>query len=119
MKPTTYPFGTKRLPLDTNYFETFNRDNVALVDLIGHADRVLYPGGIRTSAARDRLDVIVFATGFDALTGPLFAIDIRGRGGIRLREKWAEGPRTYLGLGTVWVPELVHYHRSGKPVGAQ
>ena len=115
LKPRTYPFGTKRLPLDTNYFETFNRDNVTLVDLTATPIETFAPEGVRTSAALHRLDIIVFATGFDALTGPLFAIDIRGRDGMRLREKWAEGPRTYLGLGTAGFPNLFTITGPGSP----
>ena len=115
LKPRTYPFGTKRLPLDTNYFETFNRPNVALVDLRTTPIECLTPVGIRTSEGEYEVDIIVFATGFDALTGPLFSIDIRGRSGLRLRDKWAEGPRTYLGLGTTGFPNLFTITGPGSP----
>jgi cyclohexanone monooxygenase len=115
LKPTTYPFGTKRLPLDTNYYETFNHPNVELVDLRESPIESLTSRGIRTTAAEYELDMIVYATGFDALTGPLFSIDIRGRGGVRLREKWADGPRTYLGLGTAGFPNLFTITGPGSP----
>jgi cyclohexanone monooxygenase len=115
LKPTTYPFGTKRLPLDTNYFETFNRANVTLVDLKVDPISEITPLGIRAGDQTYELDVIVFATGFDALTGPLFAIDIRGRSGLRLKEKWAEGPRSYLGLGSAGFPNLFTITGPGSP----
>ena len=115
LKPTTYPFGTKRLPLDTNYYETFNRQNVELVDLRESPIETFTSRGIRTTAAEYELDVIVYATGFDALTGPLFSIDIQGHGGVRLKEKWAAGPRTYLGLGTAGFPNLFTITGPGSP----
>ena len=90
--PQDYPIGCKRPVLDTGYFETFNRDNVTLVDLREDADRGDHARpGIRTAEGEFELDVIVFATGFDAMTGALDRIDIRGRGGRLLRDAWADG----------------------------
>jgi cyclohexanone monooxygenase len=115
LKPTTYPLGTKRLPLDTNYYETFNRANVTLVDLRANPITEVTPNGLRAGGVVHELDVIVFATGFDALTGPLFALDIRGRSGRRLDDKWAEGPKTYLGLATAGFPNLFTITGPGSP----
>ena len=116
LKPRTFPFGTKRLPLDTNYYETFNRPNVTLVDLRAHPDRGDHPG---TGSGRPRasidLDVIVYATGFDALTGPLLALGIQGRDGQALADAWAEGPRTYLGLSVPGFPNLFTITGPGSP----
>lgn len=106
LAPKTYPFGTKRPCLDTNYFETYNRDNVQLVDLHKTPIKEITPSGVRTSAREDDYDVIVFATGFDAMTGALERIDIRGEGDMALRDKWADGPHTYLGLCVAGFPNL-------------
>jgi len=115
LKPTTFPFGTKRLPLDTNYYQTFNRPNVSLVDLRATPIEEITPAGIKTAAGEHELDVIVYATGFDALTGPLFALGIRGRGGQALADAWAEGPRTYLGLAVPGFPNLLTITGPGSP----
>ncbi len=115
LTPTDHPFATKRPPIDSNYFETFNRDNVTLVDLKATPVVAITPVGIRTTAGEHPLDVIVFATGFDALTGPLLAIDIRGRGGRLLRDDWAAGPRTYLGLQTAGYPNMFTITGPGSP----
>ena len=104
--PTTYPFGAKRVCLDTGYYATFNRPNVTLVDLREEPIEEIVPEGVRTTAALHELDVLVFATGFDAMTGALLRPDIVGRGGLHLREKWVAGPRTYLGLATAGFPNL-------------
>ena len=104
--PKSYPFGTKRPCLDTNYFETYNRDNVRLVDLHKTPIEEITPSGVRTSASENQHDVVVFATGFDAMTGALERIDIRGEGGLALRDKWADGPHTYLGLCVAGFPNL-------------
>ena len=104
--PTTHPLGTKRLCLDTAYYETFNRANVTLVDLRATPIQTLTEHGVRTSASEYPLDAIIFATGFDAMTGALLAIDIRGRAGRPLREAWADGPHTYLGLASAGFPNL-------------
>ena len=97
LAPKDYPLGTKRICVDTDYYDTFNRDNVTLVDLRSEPLEAITPQGVRTRATEYEFDSIVFATGFDAMTGALLNIDIRGRGGSTLRQKWADGPRTYLG----------------------
>jgi cation diffusion facilitator CzcD-associated flavoprotein CzcO len=107
--------GCKRLCSDTDYFTTFNRSNVTLVDIASVPIESITPTGIRTAAAQYDVDVIVFATGFDAMTGPLLRVDIRGRGGRALRDKWAEGPRSYLGLATVGFPNLFVITGPGSP----
>ena len=106
LSPRDHPIGTKRLPLDTDYYETYNRDNVTLVDIRTSPIEAITPTGLRTNAAGYALDSIVFATGFDAMTGPLFRIDIRGRDGCALRGKWEAGPRTYLGIASAGFPNL-------------
>jgi cation diffusion facilitator CzcD-associated flavoprotein CzcO len=115
LKPRDYPFGTKRLPLDTNYYDTFNRPNVALVDLRRSPLQEITPTGIRTADGDYELDVIVYATGFDAMTGPLLALDIQGRDGQALEERWAHGPKTYLGLGIPGFPNLFTITGPGSP----
>lgn len=105
--PEDYPFGVKRVPLDTGYFETFNRDNVHLVDVKSNPVSGITESGVKLSdGAEHEFDAIVYATGFDAMTGPLNKIDIRGRGEKLLSEKWNEGPRTYLGLTSAGFPNL-------------
>lgn len=113
--PKDHPFASKRPPIDTNYFETYNRDNVALVDVKATPIEAITPTGLRTSEAEYPLDVIVFATGFDALTGPLLALDIRGSDGRSLKEDWAAGPHTYLGLQTPGYPNLFTITGPGSP----
>jgi cation diffusion facilitator CzcD-associated flavoprotein CzcO len=107
--------GCKRLCVDTNYYATFNRPNVTLVDVADAPIEEILPNGLRTTRAAYELDSIVFATGFDAMTGAVLAIDIRGQGGRALREKWIEGPRTYLGLGTAGFPNLFLITGPGSP----
>jgi len=113
--PTDHPLGTKRLCVDTGYYETFNRDNVTLVDIRSAPIERITPTGIRTADADYALDTIVFATGFDAITGPLMKLDVRGRGGLALREKWADGPRTYLGLASAGFPNFFMITGPGSP----
>jgi cation diffusion facilitator CzcD-associated flavoprotein CzcO len=113
--PTDHPYGSKRPPIDTDYFDTFNRANVTLVDLRETPLVEITPNGIRTSAAEYPLDWIVFATGFDAMTGSLLRMDVRGRSGLRLADAWAEGPKTYLGLQTVGFPNLFTITGPGSP----
>ena len=115
LAPKDHPVGTKRPCLDTGYFETFNRDNVALVDLRRTPLQEITAAGIRTSEQDYEFDVIVFATGFDAMTGSLLAVDIRGRDGRSLRDKWAAGPRTYLGLASEGFPNLFMITGPGSP----
>lgn len=104
----TYYYGTKRPTLNTNYYETYNRENVTLVDLREEPIEEMTAKGLRTRKNEYELDILVFATGFDAMTGPLFKIDIRGRNGMSLKEKWAEGAqiRTYLGIATSGFPNM-------------
>lgn len=109
--PRDYPFGTKRPCLDTDYYATFNRPNVRLVDLRCTPISTITADGINVAAADGKtesmpFDIIVYATGFDAVTGPLVAVDIAGRGGQTLKAKWANGPRTYLGLTTAGFPNF-------------
>ena len=107
--------GCKRLCADTGYFETFNRPNVSLVDVRKTPIEELTPAGLRTADEEFGLDTIVFATGFDAMTGALHAIDIRGKNGLALVEKWSAGPCTYLGLATVGFPNLFTVTGPGSP----
>ena len=115
LMPTDHPVGAKRICVDTDYYTTFNRDNVILVDIRKAPIEEITPKGLRSRAAAYTLDSIVFATGFDAMTGALFHIDIRGRGGSALRAKWAAGPRTYLGLATAGFPNLFIITGPGSP----
>jgi cation diffusion facilitator CzcD-associated flavoprotein CzcO len=110
-----HPYAAKRPPIDSNYFETFNRPNVTLVNLRKDPIERITPAGIRTRSREHPLDIIVFATGFDALTGPLLKIDIRGRGGRSLREDWKAGPHTYLGLQVAGYPNLFTITGPGSP----
>jgi cation diffusion facilitator CzcD-associated flavoprotein CzcO len=115
LKPTTFPFGTKRLPLDTNYYQTFNRPNVTLVDLRATPIDEITSAGIRTTETEYPLDMIVYATGFDALTGPLLALGIQGRRGQPLADAWSNGPKTYLGLAMPDFPNLFTITGPGSP----
>ena len=110
-----YPIGTKRMCVDTNYYDTFNRENVTLVNVRETPIEAITPRGLRTRGAEYRLDAIVFAIGFDAMTGALLNIDIRGRCGERLQRKWAAGPRTYLGLAIAGFPNLFTITGPGSP----
>jgi cation diffusion facilitator CzcD-associated flavoprotein CzcO len=113
--PTDYPYGTKRPPIDTDYFETFNRPNVTLVDLRETPVTEVTPAGIRTTGADYDLDIIVFATGFDAMTGSLLKIDVRGRDGLSLKQKWQSGPTTYLGVQVAGFPNMFVITGPGSP----
>lgn len=104
--PKDHPFGAKRVPMETGYYEVYNRDNVELVDVKKDPIERITADGIRTGEADYPLDVIVYATGFDGVTGSLDLIDIRGRGGRLLRDEWADGPATYLGLQVAGFPNL-------------
>jgi cyclohexanone monooxygenase len=115
LAPRDYPLGTKRMCVDTSYYDTFNRDNVTLVNLRETPIEAITPRGLRTRDAEYAVDAIVFAIGFDAMTGALLNIDIRGRRGERLREKWAAGPRTYLGLAIAGFPNLFTITGPGSP----
>jgi cyclohexanone monooxygenase len=113
--PRGYPLGTKRLCVDTDYYATFNRENVTLVDLRKTPIEAITPRGVRTRDAEYPLDSLVLATGFDAMTGALLKIDIRGRAGRSLREAWSAGPRTYLGLAVAGFPNLFAITGPGSP----
>jgi cation diffusion facilitator CzcD-associated flavoprotein CzcO len=105
--PKGHPYGTKRTPLDTNYYETFNKDNVLLVDAVtdGPIEEIT-KSGIRAGGKEYQFDIIVFATGFDALTGALKALNLTGRDGRKLDQVWADGPHTYLGISIAGFPNL-------------
>jgi cyclohexanone monooxygenase len=115
LTPRHYPIGTKRICIDIDYFETYNRDNVTLVPLSSNPIEEITPHGIRTANEHYELDCLVFATGYDALTGALLQIDIRGVEGQSLRRKWEAGPRTYLGLGSAGFPNLFMVTGPGSP----
>ena len=106
LAPSDHGLGTKRVCVDTDYYATYNLPHVKLVDLRATPITEIVPEGIRTTDALHPLDSIVFATGYDAVTGSLDRIDIRGRGGLPLKAKWADGPRTYMGLMTHGFPNL-------------
>src|SRR5215217_7567539 len=106
---------TKRPPIDTDYFETYNRPNVTLVDVKAAPIERISPVGICTTEAEYPVDIIVFATGFDAMTGPMLRMDIRGRGGVALKDAWEAGPRTYLGLQIAGFPNLFTITGPGSP----
>jgi cation diffusion facilitator CzcD-associated flavoprotein CzcO len=105
--PKDHGFGTRRVPLESGYYEVFNQDNVTLVDLRETPIERITPAGIKTTDAEYAFDLIVYATGFDAITGAFDRIDIRGEGGASLKDKWADGPHTYLGLMTAGFPNLL------------
>jgi cation diffusion facilitator CzcD-associated flavoprotein CzcO len=115
----THPFGCKRPIIDQGYYQTFNRDNVTLVDLRKAPIRTVTPTGIDTENGPHELDVIIYATGFDAMTGALSRIDIRGRDGMSLKDFWAdEGPLCYLGLAVSGFPNLFIVQAPGSPAPA-
>jgi cation diffusion facilitator CzcD-associated flavoprotein CzcO len=113
--PRHYPLGTKRLCVDSGYYETFNRKNVTLVNARATPIEEITHTGVHTSHGKYRLDSIVFATGFDAMTGALCNIEIRGRAGTTLSQKWSGGPRTYLGLMVAGFPNLFTITGPGSP----
>jgi cation diffusion facilitator CzcD-associated flavoprotein CzcO len=115
----SHPFGCKRPIIDQGYYETYNRGNVSLVDLRQGPITTVTPTGIQTARGFHELDVIVYATGFDAMTGALTRIDVRGRGGVLLRDYWAtEGPVSYLGLAVAGFPNLLTVQGPGAPAAA-
>jgi cyclohexanone monooxygenase len=116
LMPRGYPLGCKRPVVDIGYFDTFNRDNVTLVDLRQGGIERITKTSVQTGQGTFELDALVYATGFDAMTGTLLRIDIRGREGLPLGEKWEAGPRAYLGLQ---MHGSLHDHRAGLSVGAQ
>ena len=96
--PKNHGFGTRRLPLETFYYEVYNQDNVELVDITETPIERITPKGIKTSDKEYEFDIIIYATGFDAITGSFDRIDFRGVDGVRLKDKWKHGPQTYLGI---------------------
>jgi cation diffusion facilitator CzcD-associated flavoprotein CzcO len=104
--PKDHPFGSKRIPLESGYYEQFNRDNVLLIDVRETPIERITPKGIKTSDKEYEFDIIVYATGFDAVSGSLTRIDIHGEGGRTFKDTWAGGPRTYLGLQTAGFPNF-------------
>ena len=113
--PRSYPIGTKRICIDTGYFETYNRENVKLVDISKRPIQRLVTDGIIVDDQLYPFDSIIFATGFDAMTGSIFNVDIKGRGGLALKEKWNAGPKTYLGLMSASFPNLFMITGPGSP----
>ena len=113
--PKTHPLGTKRLCLDSGYYETYNRDNVTLVDVRANPITEVNPGGLRTTAGDYELDILIYATGFDAMTGSMTRMNVTGVGGLKLEDKWAGGPTTYLGFQVAGFPNLFMIHGPGSP----
>ena len=113
--PRSYPIGTKRICIDTGYFETYNRENVKLVDISKKHIQRLVTDGIIVDDQLYAFDSIIFATGFDAMTGSIFNVDIKGRDGLALKEKWNAGPKTYLGLMSASFPNLFMITGPGSP----
>ena len=105
--PRNHGFGTRRLPLETFYYEVYNQDNVELVDINETPIERITPAGIKTSDREYAFDIIIYATGFDAITGSFDKIDFRGAGGVRLKDKWRSGPETYLGIMVHEFPNML------------
>jgi cyclohexanone monooxygenase len=115
LQPNSHPIGTKRICIDSDYFAAFNRPNVTLVDIKANPIEEILPNGVRTAAKDFEVDALVLATGFDAMTGSVARIDIRGRNGQTLNQKWAAGPRTYLGVMSAGFPNLFIITGPGSP----
>ena len=115
LSPEGYPFGVKRLCVDTDYFKTYNRPNVELVNLREEPIGKITRNAVDTASRHLELDALVFATGFDAVTGALLAVDIRGRDGAALKDAWSEGPKAYLGLTVKGFPNLFTITGPGSP----
>jgi cyclohexanone monooxygenase len=115
LQPDNHPIGSKRICIDTDYFATFNRPNVTLVDIRSNPIEEITANAVRTRAKDYEVDALVLATGFDAMTGSVAKIDIRGRNGQTLNQKWAEGPKTYLGLMSAGFPNLFIITGPGSP----
>ena len=115
LQPDSHPVGSKRICVDTDYYATFNRDNVSLVDLKTNPIDTITAMGLRSGGRDHPLDALVLATGFDAMTGSVAKIDIRGRDGVTLNDKWSAGPRTYLGLMSAGFPNLFLITGPGSP----
>ena len=104
--PKDHGFGTRRVPLETKYYEVYNQPNVELVDISETPIERITPNGVKTSGGEYELDILIYATGFDAVTGAITRIDITGEGGVKLKDKWANGPRSFLGLQSAGFPNL-------------
>ena len=115
LMPRNHPIATKRPCVDIDYFDTYNRANVTLVDLNETPIETITADGVKTATQHYKVDSLVLAIGFDAMTGALNAIDVRGRGGISLKEKWTGGPRTYLGLTVAGFPNMFLVTGPGSP----
>ncbi|UPT98579.1 NAD(P)/FAD-dependent oxidoreductase [Bradyrhizobium barranii subsp. apii] len=115
LQPNSHPIGTKRICIDTDYFATFNRPNVSLVDIKTNPIKEITANAVRVAGKDHEVDALVMATGFDAMTGSVAKIDISGPGGRTLNEKWAEGPKTYLGLMSAGFPNLFIITGPGSP----
>jgi cyclohexanone monooxygenase len=115
LQPNNHPIGSKRICIDTDYFATFNRPNVTLVDIKSSPIEEITANAVRSGGKEYEVDALVLATGFDAMTGSVAKIDIRGRDGLTLNQKWAEGPKTYLGLMSVGFPNLFIITGPGSP----
>jgi cation diffusion facilitator CzcD-associated flavoprotein CzcO len=111
----SYPIGCKRLCVDTGYYDTYNRPNVTLVDLTADPIDAITPGGLRTGRRDHTFDTLLLATGFDAYTGPVIRIDLRGRAGLPIQDKWRGGPLNYLGLTVAGFPNLFYVAGPGSP----
>jgi cation diffusion facilitator CzcD-associated flavoprotein CzcO len=105
--PRNHGFGTRRLPLETFYYEVYNQDNVELVDITETPIERITPTGIKTSDREYQFDIIIYATGFDAITGSFDRIDFRGVDGVRLKDRWKSGPQTYLGVMVDGFPNMM------------
>jgi cyclohexanone monooxygenase len=115
LQPNNHPIGTKRICIDSDYFATFNRPNVTLVDIKSNPIEEILPNAVRAGGKDHQVDALVLATGFDAMTGSVAKIELRGRQGQTLNQKWAEGPKTYLGLMSAGFPNLFIITGPGSP----
>jgi cyclohexanone monooxygenase len=115
LQPNNHPIGSKRICIDSDYFATFNRPNVTLVDIKSNPIEEITANAVRTGGRDYEVDALVLATGFDAMTGSVARIEIRGRNGQTLNQKWAEGPKTYLGLMSAGFPNLFIITGPGSP----
>jgi cyclohexanone monooxygenase len=115
LQPDNHPIGSKRICIDSGYFAAFNRANVTLVDIRSNPIEEILPDAVRTGGKDYEVDALVLATGFDAMTGSVAKIDVRGRNGQTLNQKWAEGPKTYLGLMSAGFPNLFIITGPGSP----